>query len=323
LALALDYWRANLGTAEIDYDKALAEFALAQRGLPNDAEIYGLLGQVQRHRGRWMESTDNFKRAALLDPNSVERSHRLFGNYYWTRNYAAADEALTHTLALAPAASRWRYKQQRAFLHLFWKGDVSEIEQLDPPPADDPAGPHTEEVVACKILQHDYRQAEKIVLSDEREVFAWGSLSGAPKSLVLGRIYLYAKNDAKARTAFEAARVTLEHSLEANPLDANQRMFLAEAYAGLGRKEEAIREARHAAEMIPESKDAYYGIDLQNKLVRIYVLTHEFDLALPIIEHSLGMPAGFFVNDLRFSPFWDDVRRDPRFQKLLAKFDRS
>ncbi len=73
MALALDYWRANSSTGEIDYEKALAEFAIAQRGLPNDAEICGLIGQVQRHQGKWAESTDHFKKAVSLDPNSVER----------------------------------------------------------------------------------------------------------------------------------------------------------------------------------------------------------------------------------------------------------
>ncbi|MBA3832592.1 MAG: protein kinase [Chthoniobacterales bacterium] len=93
MALANDYWRANSSTGEIDYEKALAEFAIAQRGLPNDAEICGLIGQVQRHQGKWAESTEQFKRAVSLDPNSVERWHRLFYNYELTKNYRAADEA--------------------------------------------------------------------------------------------------------------------------------------------------------------------------------------------------------------------------------------
>lgn len=319
MALANDYWRSDASTGETNYDKALAEFAIAQRGLPNDAEICGLIGQVQRHQGKWAESTEHLQRAVSLDPNSVERWHRLFYNYELTRNYPAAHEALEHTIALAPAASRWRYGEHRAFLHLYWKGDLSDIERIPTPPQDDPAGPHTEEMWDIKIYLHKYDEAEKIVLDDKRETLSWGSFAGAPKSLLLGRTYFYQKEGVKARAAFEAARLPFERSVQANRRDPDQRMFLAEAYARLGRKEDALREARRAAEIIPESKDAYFGIGLLTHLAEIYVMVGEFDLALPIIQHSLASPAGLFASDLRFDPVWDPIRVDPRFLKLLEQ----
>nr|MBA3543660.1 hypothetical protein [Chthoniobacterales bacterium] len=117
MALGLDYWRVALGADDFDYGKALEEFAIAQRGLPNDAEICGYIGRVERHQGKWAESTAHLKKAASLDPNSVEPWHRLFYNYELTKNYAAAAEALDRAIALAPVASRWRYADHRAFLH--------------------------------------------------------------------------------------------------------------------------------------------------------------------------------------------------------------
>jgi tetratricopeptide (TPR) repeat protein len=321
MALANDYWRANSSTGEIDYEKALAEFALAQRGLPNDAEIQGLIGQVERHQGKWAESTEHLKKAVSLDPNSVERWHRLFYNYELTRNYSAADEALEHTIALAPPVSRWRYGEHRAFLHMYWKGDLSEVERIPPPPQEDPAGPHTEEMWSIKIYLRKFDEAEKVVLNDTRETLSYGNLAGAPKSLLLGRTYFYQKEGAKAQAAFEAARLALERSVQATPRDPDRRMSLAEAYARLGRKDDALREARRAVEIIPESKDAYFGVWLLNDLAQIYVMVGEFDLALPIIQHSLATPAGLFAGDLRFDPVWDPIRGDPRFQNLLAQPD--
>ena len=235
MALGLDLWRPNASIGEIDYEKTRAEFALAQRGLPNDAEICGLIGQVERHQGKWAESTEHLKRAVSLDPNSVERWHRLFFNYELMRNYPAAEEALEHTIALAPIEDRWTYLWHRAFLHIFSKGDLSELERVSDPSPEDPR-PHTEERSGFKIYLRKYPEAEKIVLSDKRETFSWGGLNGAPKSLVLGRIYFYMKDQAKARAAFESARATLERSVAAKPRDSDQRMFLAEAYARLGQK---------------------------------------------------------------------------------------
>jgi len=127
------------------------------------------------------------------------------------------------------------------------------------------------------------------------------------------------KEGVKARAAFEAARLPLERSVQANPRDPDQRMSLAEAYARLDRKEDALREARRAAEIIPESKDAYFGVGLLTHLAEIYVMVGEFDLALPIIQHSLVSPAGPCASDLRFDPVWEPIRVDPRILELLEQ----
>jgi serine/threonine protein kinase/cytochrome c-type biogenesis protein CcmH/NrfG len=313
VALGQDYWRANVSTGDIDYAKALGEFALAQHGLPNDAEVYESIGRIQRHQGKWAESTANLKKAVSLDPNSIERWHRLFFNYEVTRNYPEAEKALDRAITLAPPASRWRYQLHRAYLLMFWKGDLHEMARMPPPSPDDPAGAHTEEVAQLKIYLRKFDEAEKAVRSDAREI------NGEPKSLMLGRIYLLLDDATKATAAFEAARRTLETTLQEKPRDAGQRMFLAETYARLGHKEDAVREAKQAAQTIPESKDAWLGIGLQNDLARIYVILGEIDRALPIIEHSLATPAGFYANELRLDPFWDVLHGNPRFERLLAQ----
>jgi tetratricopeptide (TPR) repeat protein len=191
--------------------------------------------------------------------------------------------------------------------------------RMPPPSPDDPAGVHTEEVAQLKIYLRKFDEAEKAVRSDAREIFSWGEWNGEPKSLMLGRIYLLLDDATKATAAFEAARGTLETTLQEKPRDAGQRMFLAETYARLGHKEDAVREAKQAAQTIPESKDAWLGIALQNDLARIYVILGEIDLALPIIEHSLATPAGFYANELRLDPFWDVLHGNPRFERLLAQ----
>jgi serine/threonine-protein kinase len=321
LALALDSWRPNANTGEIDYENALAEFSIAQRGLPNDAEIYSSIGQVERHQGKWAESTANLKKAVSLDPNSVERWHRLFYNYELTRNYAAAAAALERTLVLAPLEDRWTYEWHRSFLNFFRNGDLSEIERIPPPPPHELERPHTEEMFGFKMLLRKYDEAEKILLSDRRDIFWWGNMHDAPKSLLLGRLYSRSGERAKAQAQYEAARVFLEQAIAARPRDADAHINLAEAYAGLGRKNDAIREARRATEIIPESKDPWYGANELSDLAQIYVTVGEFDLALPIIEHCLARVSPIFRSQLRFQPAWDPLRGDPRFQELAERPD--
>jgi serine/threonine-protein kinase len=321
LALALDYWQPNANTGEIDYENALAQFSIAQQGLPNDAEIYGFIGQVERHQGKWSESTAHLKKAISLDPNTVERWHRLFFNYELTRNYAAAAAALERTLALAPPEDRWTYQWHRSFLNFFRNGDLSEIERIPPPPPNELERPHTEEMFGFKMLLRKYDEAEKVLLGDRRDIFWWGNMHGAPKSLLLGRLYSRRGERAKAQAQYEAARVFLDQAIAARPRDADAHINLAEAYAGLGRKNDAIREAKRATEIIPESKDPWYGASELSDLAQIYVTVGEFDLALPIIEHCLSTVSTMFRSQLRFQPAWDPLRNDPRFQELIARPD--
>lgn len=321
MAVGLDYWRANIGTANIDYQKALDEFAIAQLGLPNDAEICGLIGQLKRHQGQWRESTAQFRRATVLDPNSIERWHRLFYNYELTHNYAAAERALDRVIALAPPVSKWRYNLHRADLNYRWKGDLDGFAHLTPPPEADPAGPHTEELFAAAVMQRHFDEAEQLLVRDSREVLSYGFLYGAPKALLLGQVYSYKGEVTRAATALKQASVSLERMLKSKPQDADVRMFLAETYARLGRKDDALREAQRAVDTIPVDRDAYLGARLEARLSEIYVLLGEIEKAVPLVQRSLATPNGLFLNEVRLHPFWDAARQDRRFAKLLTSPD--
>jgi len=97
-------------------------------------------------------------------------------------------------------------------------------------------------------------------------------------------------------------------------------MALGELYAGLHRKEDAIREGKRACELVPESKDAFAGALLLPDMAHIYMKVDEPELALTLLEHSLSRPAGAHVGELRASPRWDTLRSNPRFQRLLTKY---
>ena len=108
--------------------------------------------------------------------------------------------------------------------------------------------------------------------------------------------------------------------MQQRPLEGVWHLVLAEVYAGLGRKEDAIREGKRATELIPEAKVPSDGLDMLSGLARIYALVGEPNLALPILEHSLATPGGLLVEYVRISPSWDRLRGDPRFQQLLKKY---
>src|SRR5439155_11345026 len=91
-------------------------------------------------------------------------------------------------------------------------------------------------------------------------------------------------------------------------------------YAGIGRKEDAIREGKRAVELLPESKDAFDGPQVTAALAQIYAWTGENDQALQLLDHLLNTPAGTTLAMLKIDPAWDPLRKDPRFQALIEKY---
>ena len=96
-----------------DFDRALAEFALAQKGLPNDAEVYLAIGAIQRRQGKWDESNANLEKAAGLSPNETWPLQNLVLNYQMLRKWDLANKTIDRALKLAPESfNLWSVKAQ-------------------------------------------------------------------------------------------------------------------------------------------------------------------------------------------------------------------
>ena len=311
MALGRYYWQGD----KIDYEKALTEYMMAQRALPNSAEIYSVLGRIERSQKKWSEAIAHLEKAASLDPNNLERWHRLYWFYAQTKDFPAAIERFDHVLALAPDS--WRYGHHKATLEFIAKGDLRPMEAMLARPRTQQEGLLTVSRFRIEMMLRKYDEAEKILLDDPSETFSMGGLKPILKSFFLGKVSLGRGDKAAARVHFEDARPSIEHSTQEHSTDANWHLLLAEVYAGLGRKDEAIREAKRANEIIPDLDNQLVELGTLDGLAGIYVAVNEPDLALPIIEHSLETPGGMYAQFLRVDQVWDPLRANPRFQKLL------
>ena len=94
--------------------------------------------------------------------------------------------------------------------------------------------------------------------------------------------------------------------------------MLGMADAALGNKEDAIREGRHAVELLPVTKDAIIGPLLVKYLALIYAWTGEKDLAFEQLTIAAKLPCTLSYGELRLHPYWDPLRGDPRFEKIVA-----
>jgi len=133
-----------------------------------------------------------------------------------------------------------------------------------------------------------------------------------------GVIARMARNDAKVRSAFTTARTEAEKTIQAQPNYAPALCALGLIDAGLGRKEEALREGRRAVELCPIEKDAFVGIAMVKYLAMIAAWAGEKDLACEQLAIATRKPSDLSYGQLKLMPFWDDLRGDARFEKIVA-----
>jgi serine/threonine-protein kinase len=126
------------------------------------------------------------------------------------------------------------------------------------------------------------------------------------------------KDDAKARSGFTAARAEQEKILKAQPNYGPALCVLGLIDAGLGRKEEALREGRRAVELLPVEKAAPDGADMVKYLAMIAAWIGDKDLACEQLGIATHGPSSLSYGQLKLMPVWDPVRGDPRFEKIVA-----
>ena len=176
------------------------------------------------------------------------------------------------------------------------------------------------------MLARDFVAAETAI--DGFPLETWPSVLGAPvpKSYLKGCILLAKGENARAQELFEAARPSMEAEMFAHPNDAMRHARLGLLYAYMGRKAEAIREGERATQLVPVSEDAIDGHQWLCNLALIHARMGDTDQALSMVESLLRQPgcvsplneASLSLWDLRLRWQWDPLRKDLRFQKILA-----
>jgi len=321
--LALGFFYYYCDRDDQHYQRALDEFAVAQRSLPNNAEVYLAIGAIERRQGKWAQSTANMEKAAALDPKNAWVLQNLSFNYEANRDFETAEKILDRGLAVAPQSFAMR--GLKAKLALEWKGDASVSEKFlsEVPAGVDPEGIITLSRINILILQRRFAEALQLVEKMPKETVHGEGTAPTPKAFFKGILHFMLGEKNKARADFERARVIVEESVRDVPDDPSRHAQLGAIFAGLGRKEEAIREGKRAVELLPESKDAFEGPQVTIALAQIYCWTGEKEQALQLIERSLSTPNGINVPLLKLDPVWDPIRDHPRFKALIDKYGRA
>jgi tetratricopeptide (TPR) repeat protein len=123
-----------------------------------------------------------------------------------------------------------------------------------------------------------------------------------------------------ARSYYDSASKMAEARVRQQPEEALFHSSLGMAYAGLGRKQDAIREGKAGVDLLPVSKDAYRGFYRVEELARIYAMVGDYEAAISQLEYLMSIPGDLGVGALRLDPAWKPLRNHPRFQNLLRRY---
>jgi TolB-like protein/Tfp pilus assembly protein PilF len=310
----------NLYRGHLDYDGALAELQAAVRTLPNDPRIFELEGYIQRRQGEWEAAMPNLERAADLDPRNVFTLEQLALSYQLLRRYAETESTLDRILAIEP--NNLEVKAARAFVELDWKADPRPLHRLiEEVKATNPAA--TQSIanywLFCALAERDAAGARDALLaSGENPITLANENVVFTRPFVEGLMARMTKDNSKARPAFTSARLEQDKITRAEPNYGPALCVLGLIDAGLGRKEEALGEGRRAVELLPLKKDAVGGAEIVKYLAAIAACVDDKDLACEQLAIVASRPSPVSYGQLKLLPFWDPLRGDPRFEKIVA-----
>jgi TolB-like protein/Flp pilus assembly protein TadD len=306
-----------------NFDTAAREFEIAQRGLPNDSEVYLALGAIQRRQGKWDQSNASLEKAVALNPKSIWAMQNLAINYEMQRNWEAANKMIDRALAIDPKGIG--PLELKAKFAIEEKGDFKVVEEILAGVDKMPVTPEIQSLItAGKInycfLRRKFDEAVRIAeaLPDASLASYPGALCGKYTAIGAARKALH--DDAGAHEFFVKAKKIAEDDLKQNGDDAATRARLAEALAWLGEKDAAIAEIQRAQALRPESKDAFEGPEIILNAAQIYSIFGDAGNAVSLLDHLLQRPSPITVASLKLNPIWDFIRKDPRFQALLDKY---
>jgi serine/threonine-protein kinase len=302
----------------LDYAGALAELETARQTLPNDARLLELKGYIERRQGHWEESTRDLERAVELDPRNILLLGQTFLSYDDLRRYADEEAMLDRMLAVEP--NDVQTKAARAWVELNWKANTRPLHRLiDSIRATNTGAiPDVADVwLTCALAERDHAAAANALAALGENGFGSEILRYSPR-FGEGLLAQMTKDDAKARAAFTAARAEQEKLVRAHPDDAGALSVLGLIDAALGRKEEALREGGRAVELLPVEKDAINGMSVVICLARIAAWVHDSDLACEQLVRASHVPGGVSYGDLKLLPWWDPLRGDPCFEKIVT-----
>jgi serine/threonine protein kinase/tetratricopeptide (TPR) repeat protein len=314
----------HLSVCYRNYERARVQLAIAQTALPNSPQALELAAYIDGLHSNWEESTKVMEKAVSLDPRNTQLLQSLNRNYLHLRRYRDAERLCDRLIELSPDKPIFRLQKTAA--SFFTTADLTSyratVEGLRLPMEDNMNLTYVRLYAA--VQARDWSGAREILKNSRSDDFPFLFYCVVvPRVCIDLWISRLERGHPPTERHFAGARDQLKRRVHERPEDARLLSALGLVDAALGRKEHAIEGARHAVEMLPVSQDGWDGPLLVCYQTRVYALIGETDLALQNLAVSVKTPGGEYYCDLKLDPSLNALRKDPRFEKLLAQLSPS
>ena len=304
---------------ERNYEAARNIFEQIRATSPNDAGVPLALALISRRQGRWDESLSEFNKAAEFDPRNLQVLLWASDTYVAMRQFPAALRFIDRVLDIAPADNGALTGKARIYQAL---GQLEKANAVLKQTHLDSGDPPDMQVLAVQLLfERNYTDGTTLMQSLLAKLDATDLVGRAFYTYYLGQFQRLSGDAASARDSYQESHDAAEPLLRQQPDSASPPIGLAMAYMGLGEKDAALKQAELAVAKLPATKDAYIGPNSEEWLARVLAHFGEKDRALKILQHLLITPYTSPITPalLRLDPDWDNLRGDPRFQKLCQE----
>ena len=308
-----------ISSSEGDWDRALDEYQIVLKSQPSNVEVFEQISEVQSALGQWEESLTTLRTAMKLDLRFGSLACWAGGRSLGLRDFSEAIRSHDRAIQLTPDRSCPYYC--KALIYLNWDGSTERarrfLEGLPPNVDLEGTPPINYDWVIVDMIERRYQEALRRLSSGSSEVYEFVNFY-VPKDRLAAQIHGLMNRPALEQAHYEEARDPLEAKVEEQPKDHRMHSSLGIAFAGLGRRDDAIREGRLGIELLAGNRDASLGFRLKD-LAQIYVMVGEYDEAIGQLEHLLSVPAHFSAPYLKADPTWNPLRSHPGFLALLEK----
>ena len=305
-----------------DYARAQDALGLARKALPHDFLVEEIGAAIARRQGQWQQAMDGLRQAQVYDPRNASPAFETGQTLAILRHYADSDRAYAHAAELSqnPALSQ----AIQAWNTVLWKGDVAPLRAALAALTLGSEEYRSTRLAAFQVewLSRDFVAAVNAV--QESNDVLWNSYNGntvLPRRLYLAWALTAVGDADKAAALYRELHAQALADVRERPEDWDRHLALGFAAAGLGLKDEALREANRASELLPVSRDAFAGPEVLSYAARIDVLAGDHDAAIGKLQRLMAIPAGLWVSPalLRIDPVWDPMRSDARFKALVQQ----
>ena len=306
-----------------DYERASVQLAMAKPGLPNSTDVMELPAFIDRRQGRFDKAIQAFTAAVQLDPRDANPILDLAYTLYAVRKFGAAAEAYDKLIAIVPDEPAYKIEKE-LYVTFMQTGDEDGLRKAinQTPTSAAPDRGAISQNLSLALYDRDWPRAKQLVEQLQNaggEDNADFSYAAVPVPAGCYSILLARLQDEELKPEFEQSRDLLSKKSLAAPSNALLLSALAVVDALLKRNEEAIAEGQRAVDTLPVSEDAMDGPCILTNLAVVYAWTGQIDQAFNQLATSAKTPHGIYYGQLKKSPLWDPLRKDPRFDELLTQ----